>query len=812
MLDLDTGKLLADRYSLRRRLGAGGEAETWLADDRVSGTPVALKIVAAEHGERLRAEWQRALPLVHAHIVRVFEFTAADELAFYSQQFVDGPDLASLAGRSPEDILPALGLIADALRYLHGRGLVHGDLKASNVLLDGRGVPYLTDFGVATRSGEVQQGGSLIARSPQSLDGEPAAPGDDVFALAALALELLDGRSPWSSADPAAAIRDVNPARVLEGSGLPPPVVALLGSMLARDAARRPDAADVQAALREAGFAPGPAPVSRSSRPLDTDEAVAAVRAPRRPLAPQAADASAAAASGISSGLVLAALGVLLAVLGIVVFVLPERVQREPVEAVVAAPDDAERSPQSEALPESAANERDEALYIDPAVRARLQLDDNLPSQKLEGDDDVTFSENAADYSGLDAEGRARLAAENALGELLSALDVLEGRGIERWAAVEHGKARDLYQEGDKAYLDKEFAAAEDYYLAALTVLEPTYERIEPTFAEAYAGARAAFDAGDRLEALRLFELAVAVTPTHAGAQAGLKRAQNLDEVLRLTDRGEDYERDLDLLAAQRSFERAVELDPLWQPAQDGLVRVAEAQTQLEFDQRMSEGFEAIAAGDYLGARAAFVVAQRLLPDSTEPKDGLLQVDSALRLGNIATLEQEALALERDEHWDAAITTYEEALEVDNTLAFAIDGLARAREMSDLHARLDDYIAEPDKLSAPAVMQEATGLLLRITARDSIGPRLDAQRDELSRLLKRAQTPLTVPLVSDNVTEVAVYRVGRLGTFMRTEINLKPGTYVAVGSRPGYRDVRLEFRVAPEIDIEPVYISCEEPI
>ena len=95
---------------------------------------------------------------------------------------------------------------------------------------------------------------------------------------------------------------------------------------------------------------------------------------------------------------------------------------------------------------------------------------------------------------------------------------------------------------------------------------------------------------------------------------------------------------------------------------------------------------------------------------------------------------------------------------------------------------------------------------------DARDPRLASQRDELSRLLRRAATPLPVPLVSDNVTDVVVYKVGQLGTFMRKELNLRPGTYVAVGSRPGYRDVRLEFRVAPEIDIEPVIIQCQEPI
>jgi len=145
-------------------------------------------------------------------------------------------------------------------------------------------------------------------------------------------------------------------------------------------------------------------------------------------------------------------------------------------------------------------------------------------------------------------------------------------------------------------------------------------------------------------------------------------------------------------------------------------------------------------------------------------------------------------------------------------LSFASDGLQRGRQMSALHQQLDELIAEPDRLSIPSVMQKATMLVVNITTRADVGSRLAAQRDELSRLLKRAATPLTVPLISDNVTQVSIYKIGRLGNFMRKEVNLRPGTYVVVGSRPGFRDVRLEFRVAPEIEMQPVVVQCEEQI
>ena len=226
----------------------------------------------------------------------------------------------------------------------------------------------------------------------------------------------------------------------------------------------------------------------------------------------------------------------------------------------------------------------------------------------------------------------------------------------------------------------------------------------------------------------------------------------------------------------------------------------------------MTEGLAALGSKDYLDAQAAFRMAQQLKPESREPADGLLQVDQELRLGRITGLERQAQALESSEKWQSAIGAYEDILQLDGNLLFAKQGAARSTQMAALHQKLEDFIANPDGLSAPRQMQAATRLVVDITRVPDIGPQLAAQRDELTRLLKRAATPLPVRLISDNVTEVSIYKVARLGTFLEHQLKLRPGTYVAVGSRPGYRDVRVEFYVAAEVESGPVVIRCEEAI
>ncbi len=406
----------------------------------------------------------------------------------------------------------------------------------------------------------------------------------------------------------------------------------------------------------------------------------------------------------------------------------------------------------------------------------------------------------------------AREDTEEVLGQLLSRMDTLERRAVQRWGGLRYKRAQEVYEQGDAAYLARDYAMASDKYREAIEIVDPLLGEVDDVFATTFANAQAALEVPDSVEALRLFELAVAISPSHAAANAGYQRARNLDTVLSLTDSGFAFEKNLELEAARQSFERAVEIDPEWLPAQTGLTRVQDTIRQMEFDLRMTEGLYALSDGHFEAARAAFRMAQLLKPGSPEPADGLLQVDQGIRLNRITELEQLALQQRENEQWEIVVTTYQSILEIDDNLEFAQRGLAEARQMTALYDQLDKFIEDPDRLSTPSIMQKATTMVVNITRMPEIGPRLGDKRDELARLLKRAATPLTVQLISDNVTSVSIYKVGKLGSFATHELSLRPGTYVAVGSRPGYRDVRLEFLVGPELEPKPVVIRCEEAI
>jgi len=110
------------------------------------------------------------------------------------------------------------------------------------------------------------------------------------------------------------------------------------------------------------------------------------------------------------------------------------------------------------------------------------------------------------------------------------------------------------------------------------------------------------------------------------------------------------------------------------------------------------------------------------------------------------------------------------------------------------------------------VLADARALLETAGAETDKGPRLTSQIAKLGELVEVASKPLPVRLESDQLTTVTLYRVGALGAFAAKDLELRPGTYTAIGSRDGYRDVRQTFTVRPGRNLPPISVVCVEPI
>jgi beta-lactam-binding protein with PASTA domain/predicted Ser/Thr protein kinase len=211
------GALFDGRYRILRRIGSGGMADVYLAEDQELGRKVAIKILNDRHAgdeqfvERFRREAKNAASLSHANIVSIYDRGEAEGTYYIAMEHIDGRSLKELiVSRGPAPVPVAIEYarsILQALRFAHKRGIVHRDIKPHNVLDDGDGRVKVTDFGIA-RAGASQmtEAGSIVGTaqylSPEQARGAPVDARSDLYSLGIVLYELLTGKVPFSGDSP----------------------------------------------------------------------------------------------------------------------------------------------------------------------------------------------------------------------------------------------------------------------------------------------------------------------------------------------------------------------------------------------------------------------------------------------------------------------------------------------------------------------------------------------------------------------------------------------------------------------------------
>ena len=301
MPEIGEGSVVDGRYRVLRRIGSGGMADVWLAEDAHLQRRVALKVLHArfaqdrEFVERFRREAEAAAGLQHPNVVAVFDRGDIEGTYYIAMQYLEGRSLQSLidAGLSPEQAVYLIRQVLEGARFAHRNGIVHRDLKPQNVIVDADGKATVTDFGIA-RAGvsEITQTGSVMGTphylSPEQAQGMDVTPVSDLYSIGVMLYEALTGRVPFE-ADSAVAVAmkqvSQTPQRPSSiSSQVSPALDAVVMRALAKEPGERFQSADafiaaLDAAMKDpsaggsgtAAFAPLPPVVAEPGEP-DPDE------------------------------------------------------------------------------------------------------------------------------------------------------------------------------------------------------------------------------------------------------------------------------------------------------------------------------------------------------------------------------------------------------------------------------------------------------------------------------------------------------------------------------------------------------------
>src|SRR5947209_3825838 len=235
MAEVAAGTVIDGRYKVLQRLGSGGMADVFLAEDDQLGRKVALKLLHRRFSEdpgfvvRFRREAQSAAGLQHPNVVSVFDRGAYDGTYYIAMEYLPGRSLKQLIRQeAPLDPVRAIDIalqILKAARFAHRRGVIHRDLKPHNVIVDDSDNAKVTDFGIA-RAGasDMTETGSIMGTaqylSPEQAQGHAVSAGSDLYSIGVVLYEMLTGRVPFDAESAVSiALKHVSEA--------PPPTTAL---------------------------------------------------------------------------------------------------------------------------------------------------------------------------------------------------------------------------------------------------------------------------------------------------------------------------------------------------------------------------------------------------------------------------------------------------------------------------------------------------------------------------------------------------------------------------------------------------------
>jgi serine/threonine-protein kinase len=293
MQRIERDTVIDERYRVLDRLGSGGMADVYCAEDTQLGRKVAVKLLYRrfaedeEFVERFRREASSAAGLQHPNIVGVFDRGEWDGTYYIAMEYLKGQTLKQLVrehGAMPPDLAVDITIqVLRAAKFAHKRGVVHRDIKPHNVILDEEGRAKVTDFGIA-RAGasDMTETGSIMGTaqylSPEQAQGQPVSPRSDLYSIGVMLYELLTGQVPFDAESPVTiALKHVSEDPV-PPSQLNPAVSPALDAVVLRALEKEPanrfaDADEFAAALLDA-----------RERPTVVEKRVEAYPMPAEPL------------------------------------------------------------------------------------------------------------------------------------------------------------------------------------------------------------------------------------------------------------------------------------------------------------------------------------------------------------------------------------------------------------------------------------------------------------------------------------------------------------------------------------------------
>ncbi len=404
-----------------------------------------------------------------------------------------------------------------------------------------------------------------------------------------------------------------------------------------------------------------------------------------------------------------------------------------------------------------------------------------------------------------------RAAALTLLESVLKKRAALEALGVAQWAGSDFQVILQLIEEADQTLGRGAINRAKQLYGESEEKLDKLLASRPERLGFILNDAAQAIEQNRLDDAKRLFSLGLLMEPENPDLNAGLAQLEKREKFNSLLISAQEMEESGQPLEALRQYQTLLRLQPNHHQAVEAVARIESTERERQFRPLMSRILTALEQGDLVAAAVQLKQLKQLNPEAPEVKDTELRLASAQRSQKLLRHKQQGEAAEKSEAWKAAATEYRLAINIDPNAAFAKQGLSRALKGEDREKRLNFFIERPERLGTDKNLQSASQLLNEYAQMRDAGPKLQHSIDQLQQLVSRAGQRIAVTIYSDNLTNIVIYHVGRLGQFRQHQLELRPGTYTILGTRKGYRDVLRKVEIGPD-KADSIELRCEESI
>ena len=390
------------------------------------------------------------------------------------------------------------------------------------------------------------------------------------------------------------------------------------------------------------------------------------------------------------------------------------------------------------------------------------------------------------------------------------------------WAKKEYENAIEQARNAEQHQQQKKYVQAKKAYRKAIKILVDIIEKKQLIKERFKNKAEKAFLKNKYSQAKEIYNLAAIIDEQDEGIINGLKKIDQRIELIKLFNRSVALRNDNKLDEALDALNKAVALEPDNKKILQEKVFVEEEKKQQDFKNIISEVVKNIKDRDYEKAKINLSKAGEIIPDDTVVNELSKKLNLNINAVKIKSYQKKGKQYEKQEEWQKALNLYEKINHID---PYTINGKTneqRVRAYIVINEMLEKIVKNNHRLQDKKIIQKAKKTLVNI--KKEIGkqnallydidktPELDKKIRQAERVIDLASINVPVTLISDNKTDIEIYKIAKYGKLKNKTISLTPGVYTIVGTRSGYRDQRKKIKISASEKKVIVTIQCRERI